>query len=509
MKHNLFYLLVCCVALLSTGCDKSDEIRLTDNDPSVALSLKGAAKRTNFTITFEPKEAVSWEYALTRYGERSTFEDGTMPGIVKVDDIAAIDVVFNQDVVPQATYTVYARAYDEKGNPGAVASIMVETLSSYAGSDDLSGELSWATPTSAAFKMTGDLEFYKLEYAIGTADDRSAFDEGTLDGILERAESEVFTGTFFELEPATDYVIFYRAYNRANVPTDVLEIPVTTPSMGASAWVDFEVRDVDVWKGDLTLTGNAQCASYSFFVTPLVGDTFQKGLDDPFSFQGDPARVFMDFEMRSVAIRVWDSVPFDFSYLTPQSAGQGGLVTYLPPALETDAELYVYIGMFDTDEKFLGAFRHKYATPEYDDSLTPATVTATATNITDKGATIQFTASENTFGIFFDTIDADYYDQLIQSDDYTENYLRDLFFMDPNSGVGYYWQYYKDGFPDHVDTSMKPDPDPDGDPSTDDAKTTVRFRIAICPMNANGASDPDWGKLWISEEVYETLPVTE
>lgn len=496
MKNKFLFIsfAIACMSLLD-GCKDPKDIYLTETEPTVALLQKDAAKRNSFTITFTPGNAVAYEYVCTQEDNREGFVGGSIEGIVKVDNADPADIEFTGKA-PQTTYTIYARAFDAQGRRGPVASIMVQTMPDFADSDDLKAETAYTTNSSAGFRITGPLNFYKFEYALGTATDKQAFEDGTLEGIRERAESADYVANYFDLTPETDYVFYYRAYNRANVPTDVFEIAVTTKADGEGPEVAFEVVDIDVYVGNFAFTANSHCARYVISLSS-VGGTFDVGLDDEFVSSGDTERVFQALLSTGSAYQATGTarqlLPI---YTPPMDDPMGVLANYYPPVLEAGIDFYAYVGMYDSDGKYAGAVRYEYSTPEYDETLAPAEVTAVATNITSSGATLEFTLSSNTLGFFFDTIDADAYDQAVATGkwtsynpdgtttlvDFHENFLRDMFFSRPDSGQGYFWRYYKNPT-SFIDNTMEPG---------------QRFYIAICPMNANGASDPDWGELWIS-----------
>ncbi len=499
-KHLFIAVAIACASIF-TGCDKLQDIDITEENPAVTIALKGSPFRNSFEVTFTPNDkTIVWDYACAKDGKRENFMDGTMPGIVRVRNAQKIDIEFT-GIDAQSTYTVYARAFDEDGNMGPVAMLLVRTMADWADSKDLKGEQVYVTNNSAGFKMTGTLNFYKFEYAVGTAADKEAFENGTLAGIRECPEMEYYVANFFGLDANADLVFYYRAYDRANRPTKVNEIPFRTAAEGAGPQVAFNVKNIDVYKGEFTFQANSHCNNYIYSVSP-VGGAFDIALDAPFAAQGDAEKVLNNFIMSGTAFAANGQAEENFiNYTPPMDDPIGVLANYYPPALLAGVEFYAYVGMYDAQGTYVGTQRFSYSTPEYDDSLQPATVTATAVDLNANGATLKFTAGAGTLGFFFDTVDADTFDNAVdtgiwqwynydgtpgQQQPYTENFLRDMFFSRPDSSQGFFWRYCNGTSPaDFVDSSMVPG---------------TKFYIAVCPMNANGASDPDWGRLWISEK---------
>ncbi len=495
MKLRLLLLSIAIASVgVFAGCNELPDINITDGDPTVAVEQDGDATRNSFAVKFTPNEDIfSWEYVCTLDGEREDFVNGSMEGIVNVDNSEEATIRFTGKD-PQKTYTVYARGFDEEGNAGPVAQLLVRTMPNWAESTDLEATKVYTTNNSIGFLLTGTLHFYKFQYALGSAADREAFENGTMQGIKECPEMTEYTANFFDLQPDTDYVFYYRAYDRANTPTEAYSIEVKTNANGAGPEVAFAVKSIDVYKGEFTFQANSHCPMYVYAVSP-VGGTFDLALDTPFAAHGNVGEVLDNFMLSGLAFRVNGQDEQNFvNYTPPMDDPSGVLATYYPPALLAGVEFYAYVGMYDINGNYVGSQRYRYSTPEYDESLTPAIVTATATNLTQIGATLKFTAGAGTLGFLFDTIDADTYDEAVATgkwkwndgteEVYTENFLRDMFFSRPDVGQGYYWRYCKDSAPaDFVDQSMAPG---------------TRFYIAVCPMNANGVSDPNWGQLWVS-----------
>jgi hypothetical protein len=151
-----------------------------------------------------------------------------------------------------------------------------------------------------------------------------------------------------------------------------------------------------------------------------------------------------------------------------------------------DIELEAFAMLYDNDGRYAGLQRFEFVNQEYNDALpTPGTVAVSITNITSTGATYTFTPEgDNVMGFMFDTIDADWYDNLVATDPGLDpNYIRDRF---QQQGYNFFHKS-------------------ENTPWTEEAATPgKRYYVGVCPMNANGFSDPDWGALTLSDP-YTTL----
>lgn len=463
--------------LASIGCSSPKEIDVTRTDPSVVLTLKNTGIDI-FTIGIEPDNAASFEYAVSADGDRKAFVNGTMPGIVKVESGDQKDVEFT-GLASEATYTVYARAFDGEGNSGPVAQLRVTTVRGPIVTDKIATDMQYVTDSSAGITITSSTDFYRLDYAIGKPEDKAAFEAGSLDGIEKRFEyTDHYTANIFDLEPDTDYVFFVRGYDRTDFPTITFERPFKTYATDGCPAVAI-ATEIDILEGNFSYTPNALCGK---MIVALHGKGAYDGLvESPASHRGNIMQFLPAMVETGLATLVEGS--YSATVNMPPLDAEDMLATYYTmygdPVLQTDYEFETYVLLYDGDGNPFGVQKKIVSTGEYDPDLPAAVVTATIKNISAYGATYEFSIDDSTFGFFFDTVDADWYDNEIKtSEDFYENYLRDTFFE-----RGYWWRHHDNPAP-YTDRSAAPG---------------MRCYLAICPLNANGVSDPDWGKLYLKE----------
>ncbi len=460
MRTHTLFLISLTAFLTSVGCEKTTKFETGNPGPKITLT-EVRTYSDLLTVKFSPDERTSaFEYALGLATQSEQFEAGTMEGIEKVDSVEERDVTF-EGLDPQVIYTVFARGYDSDGNKGPVAMLSVRTIT-----DAISVDMQYAADNSAAFMIHTSFDYYRIEYALGKASDKEAFDAGTLEGTVILEEVYDWVPNFFGLTPETDYSFFMRAYDRMERPTIVYECPFTTLAVGSDfPDAEFTVESTDVYRSEFTFTPNSSCGK----MIVLMAREGQHDIiiSDPMGFAGDLMRMLPAWVKTGEAIEITEEDTFYFT----------------TPELATDNKIEAYVMVFDESGEPFSVKRWGASTPSFDESLPAATVTATISNITAVGATYTFTAAENTLGFLFDTVDADWYDDFKANDPgYYDNYLRDRFLTD-----NVWWRYKMEVVPF----------------TEQEAEAGKRYYIGICPINENGLTDPDWGALYLKE--YTTL----
>lgn len=201
---------------LSSGCGK-DTPPPPETTPEVFITLASATE-TSIAVKMVALDATGYTYAIGRATDRAAFEDGTLEGIKVVD--AQVDtpkeVTFN-DLADDTEYTVFARAYDAKGQKGVVKTLAQRTEEITVPeipASEITISLIDRTQYTLQVKFTGNETTTSFDYAMGTADDLTAFEAGTLEGIETAAYSaEGVTETYEGLEPGTEYTLFARGKN--------------------------------------------------------------------------------------------------------------------------------------------------------------------------------------------------------------------------------------------------------------------------------------------------------
>lgn len=444
MKKSLFHAAACllfamCCSSLS-GCKDGEEILVTPGTASVALErLKVGTD--SFSVQATPSdEALRWEYAIGSEGDRAAFMQGTLEGIRSEQGSEVRQLTFT-GLDADCGYTLFARAYDPIDRPGAVASLRVTTFR-----EGFTIESQYLTSRSAGFVVICEPDWCSFRYAIARAEDRQRF----IDGILDDEtidEKPTWVINCFDLEPQSDYVLYVQPYDRLGMPGELHEIEVTTYASDQCPGVEASVTRIDVYSGTYRVVPNERCGSFNAVVFPsyTIGEVVPPGY----------AGSIMDFMVNHVG---------------DGTLGHSGRKTiefdYITSDLEPELELDFYVLVFDEDSEPWGVYKFPASTPGYDQKAGEATCSITLSDITAAGATCTYTANEQTLGVFFEILEADWWDGFIQTDDYFEGWLLQYFHY---SG---YWKHLGSGG-NFTYTEAK-------------AKADTRYYAAAIPINANG-----------------------
>jgi hypothetical protein len=463
MRHKLTILIV--GILFFVGCGKTETINKVEQMPEVTIT-KIDAYSTQLRVNIKPNdEAVTFKYAIGSADGRDAFRDGSMDGIVKVNNGDEAEIAF-EDLNPDTEYTVFAMAYNEKGEQGPVASLIVRTFT-----DGFNVGIQYITANSAGFRFNNTMDYYKLECAIGLPGDRAAFEAGTIRGMVEKYESTQYTANFFDLEPDTEYIMFARGYDRMDRPTIVFEVPIKTYAEGACPGLTFTNERFDVYEGLFTYTPNSQ----SSFVSFVIGAKgyFDPIINDDMGYRND----LMQWLSTTTAVTIDKETSLTYQ--------PGVMALGDSPLLECDYPLESYALIYDKDGYPFGVQKIEVSTPSYDENLPKAEVTVNIKDITTTGATYEFVADDNTVYFYFDTINADWYDDFKANDpEWHDDYLRDMFRNRQNITDGILRERH----------NIEPTPF-----TETEAVPGARYYVAVCPMNGNGVSDDAWGELYLKE----------
>lgn len=459
MKKSLSYLALCIVAASAAGCQTEDA------DPfggtaSVRIEKTGQEGPTGFEVRFTPSDnTASFRYAIGTESDFEAFRTGMFPKDETVAGSEPKTVLF-EDVDANATYTLFAVAKDAYGREGSIASTKVRPV------DDVSVTQNYLLDCSVAFKVRMSSDYRGFRYYLGDASDREAFIDGLDDGQVNDLLEE-YTVNYFELVPATDYVFYTEVIDRTGKSAAVFEKPFRTLATDEAPGAELTVEN-DIYKGTYTLAPNCRCGKISALVqlVPIQNDVFYHRMH----WKGDLMTM----------LRRWEDLPS--MGMTVAEAGLPAEMELTTPTLTTGNEIEVYALIYDEEGVPAGVRRYLTSTPEYDPEAPEATVSVKVSDITAKGATYTYTAGSGTFAFMYDTVDADWYDQIRQTPEFTPTYLHDLFYT-----TGGKWAYRQ---PEAVFTETA-------------GKPGKRYYAVGCPMNCNGPLAEGWGEMAIVE--YTTL----
>ena len=461
MKKILF---IACAAALLAACTEMDDPGIK---AKIDISVAGSSDSTSLKILFAPDERTAWfEYAIGGENDLSAFQDGSLEGITRVDGNSSEEVLF-EGLEPSTYYSIFAKAYTSDGVSGGTNVLKVSTLDTR-----FHVELQYLLDDVAGFKVWFPQEFYQCRYYLGSAADKEAFLSGEIEGEYLVEISNYQCVNYTDLKPQTEYVFYAIGEDRKGAKTELWEIPAVTCSSEECPNVAVST-DIDVYQGTYTISPNSHCGKIIGFVS-LKG-----GIGDYYGgFNYDFISMF-----ESWATSGWLN--------TATSSGSEPLVlTYVTPDMWNDVELELFVVIGDSEGNSAGVKRYSFSTPSFDESLAlPNPGKIEVSSISNAGAVYTMEADETAIGYFYETVDADWYDDLKASDpQWSEHYLADTFYSNysENNAAGYL--HYGIGQHVYAETAGKSD---------------YRYYAAIVPFNGNGPQEGGWGETTLVE--YRTL----
>lgn len=479
MKRLLLTIIPLAMAcVFMAGCSDDgegiyNEVDETVTSPSIKISQPKATGESSARVTFTPEaeKAVRYVYAIGQESDRDAFVATTFESIVEVKNGTKTEVEFT-GLSTAIEYTIFARAYDKDNNPGPVASMRF-TLSQIQSGVVIS--VSYLSEKSIAVTIDVPQDYYKLDYYLGNEDDLDGFTNGTIEREI-REEMYQYTASFFDLTPDTEYTLFYRAYTRDDKPTAVFSEKYSTLAAGEYPNATLEVLSNDIYQGDYKFTPNEHCSKIVLLPMEASDNYFYKIINDYANWRGDVMAMLLS----------WQAMPGEEVYSYLSIAENMALdLSMNTSALLCYNKLYFYALLFDKKGNPFCVQRFEVTTPDEDPQAGKASVAVAVNDITKTGATYSFTPNSSTFAFLYDTVDADWFDQLRGTDEYYDTYLHDLFL---ETYVGFYYKGHA-AIPTFTETA--------GEPAT-------RYYAATCAMNANGPYSNGWGEMVLKE--FTTLP---
>lgn len=463
IKQNIkiCFLSINLAALLGTGCKEI----IADPFGSVAnLSIEeiDATGTNSITVRIVPSEDVKeFRFAIGNNNDYTSFVSDNMDNMQYREGSTPVEYTFD-GLIPDSTYTVFAVASDENGLEGEIASIKVSTYP-----DDISISMQYVLDRSAGFTINMPSDYYRCRYYIGKASDREDFINGTIAG--ESNEDFIkYTVNCFGLEPSTDYVFYLEPFFRSGVKGNLIETKIKTVDDGSCPSANLEFVN-DIYQGEYNLFPNDKCSKITSFICA-------KGEKD----EVINSRAHWKGDLLSM-MTSWEELA-DFGYVTIATDGDPVILNMVTPDLLCGYNIEIYAMLYGMDGNIVGIQHFDVSTPKFDDDAPEATVSISITDITEKGATYSYKKGKGTFALFYDTIDADWFDDFKENDpSYHSYYIHELMLSEAKN-----WSY---GSEDVIFTENK-------------GVSSHRYYAAGCPMNHNGPQG-GWGELVLKE--YVTL----
>lgn len=455
MRRFLSSIAIVILSAAAAGC-KTEYVLPETGAASVTIQKSSDNDSTSVTVTFIPSEnAVSFRYAIGTEEDFEKFRNGTLSSTVSEGN-GSVEETFD-GLEPLSTYTVFATATDERGLEGEIAVAKLSTED-----PEIIFTEQYLLKNSAAFTVRFSSNYRGVTYYLGKEGEREAFLAGETENSTVNDVDE-YTVNYFTLDPETDYVFYAKITDRGGNTAKVIEHPFRTNADAPDAVFEYEN---DFYRGEYTLTPVQGCSKIAAIVT-LKGEN-----DDIIygrnNWKGDLLAMLQSWQnVESLGVSVSEN-------------GQPLTIEYLTPTLMLENPLEIYILIYNENGDPCGVMHYDMATPSYDSNAPEATVSVEVSDITENGATYTYTAGEGTVAFLYDTVDAEWFDEFSQSEEYYEHYLHELLFSN-----GKWWAYMTSPVI-YVEEEAEPG---------------ARYYAVACPMNCNGIQG--WGELVMEE--YTTL----
>lgn len=439
---------VTAASFLTQGCTNAQNE--SAEYESVTITRGENNGENSVEVTFTPTEGTSeFFYAIGNASDIEGFNNDTMEDIVCISGNKPETVLF-ENLLPGKTYSVFAKA---KGSDNLYGSTAVLKIASF---DKYSVVPEYTLDKSAGITMSITPNYSRIEYYFGTAADK----EGFINGEIERdvkSDINLYTVNYFDLTPDTEYVFYAYVYDRKEVRSDLIEIPVRTLRSEDAPIAEFSIDNINIFKGTYRLKPNAHCGRISaFVVTKGYHDAMIEG---PLNWSGDVMNMIVS----------WSEIDEFQDVVT--AVGEDCVLEYQTNEMKLDNPLEIYAVVCDKEMNPKGVQHFEFMTPSFNEMAPVPFVEISVSDITSQGAKYSFKPDSGTFGFFYETVEADWYDNLKESSDWNENYLANTLFQQ-----GYFWQYGNEEV-SFTETSATPN---------------TRYYAAACPMNENGP-EKGWG----------------
>lgn len=452
MKRQSLLLFMSALLLLVSCQEKI----VSEAVPQISIERVASDDTVSVTVRFVPGEnAAYYRYAIGQEEDYDSFVAGIMETMGVEESSESREVVFS-DLEPGRTYTVFAQAFTESGASGSVATVKITPAGT-----DLNIGMQYVSDVSAGFKMMFSHNYYMCRYYLGKPGEEEQFAAGEIPGkTVVEPMVDYECVNYYDLVPETEYVFYYEVFDRYNISTGVKEIAFTTYKTG-------ECPDVILDKN---------LGLYSSKITVNPGEGVYRMIV-AFGAEG-----FADFALSNWAndavamFRQWGYSGYG-AYIAVNKSIEA--VTLTSPV--SDQRLEMYVMLEEEDGTVVSVRKYVFVNHEVDPSLGVAKVDVQVSDINAKGATYTFTPDENTFGYYYDTVDADWYDDLVEKGEADEYYLHNYMLNDAENGKftvangEYTWTEFG-------------------------GEVNTRYYAVACPMNGNGAGE-GWGPLCYKEYV--------
>lgn len=465
-------LMIIALSALAYGCQPGDKISKTDL--VVRIAAVDDTQVGAVSVEFTPEEGTAkFSYAIGHSEDFESFRDGTIPGYTTVPNGEPLKVTF-EDLDLGQDYTVFARAYDAKGEAFAPSQFGIKTSSS-----DFVVSKYYVTDFTAGFRVKTTDDYYKYAYYLGKPGELEKFknDETKNTVVLNTVE---YVYNYWELTPDTEYTFYVKGWDRNEVETEVFTIYFKTEPTGSDAIpnVTFTPGRADFFIQEYTITPNAKCKR-------IVLRQTTKGLDsetmtNKYGYKNDVMNMY----------DIWKDTEAEM--MKCYVATDKTLIAQCETkALELNAELDVYVVIYDENYVPSSVKKFDMKTPDRDPN---ASTDGMEVNIEMKkkaqdGVEFDITTNEAVRFYMMDIYSDKAYKKVLSAagEDYDprETFQKDLLSR-PSSTV---WMYDSRLYPGRYDEEA--------------FKFGETYHLVVAPTNVNGPYGDGFGEVAIETFVIE------
>lgn len=441
---KLLYCSLLLIFFFQACAEKENIMFFCDSDVKIGTYVANSVSSGSMDFSISG-DATRMVYYVGESEDIKSFEEGSLSGIVDVDVADNIYKAKLTGLETGKTYSVFAMTYDESGNHGRVSS------SKFRVPDENDVKITVEHVLASSFSVCIEISssLYGVEYYLGKAEDREDF----LNGVTEnkfRNDFTKYSAYFYDLEPDTDYIVYFVGYDRINAKTQLYEIPVRTLPASEGYIKEFKIKHLDIYKGEYEIVPAEKCSK---MVAAIDIESNKYLLEGEYNWQGDIIAMLESWLNIEMSMTSMNGESLSFDYITPD--------------MLFGKELEVYVVVYDSDYNPAGVERFVFNTPEQNPDAGNVTVGIEVSDITSSGATYTYTPDQEVFGFMYETLEADWFDDLSSSAEYNDRYIHELLW-----GNGKYWSYGNEEVV-YVEQTGKPN---------------TRYYAVACPMNENGRS---------------------
>ncbi len=246
------------VGLSLSSCNKTP-----NSEPKAKVNVTVEDKGRDYVVaTFTPnKSCIAFEFAIGKASDLAAFDGGTLKGsVVRMGNGELKEYIF-EGLEAGTDYIIFARGTTADGENGDIFTEHIKT--------DVPPELANIAVTTDKIRghsidvtFTPDAATVNFKFAIGQESDLTAFNNGTLQSLVDVYNGNVKEYTFENLSVNTEYTIFVSGINSDGVWSETVETKLTTLYTSS---VNVHFFSISTSSAEVEITPNELCVRYFFF----------------------------------------------------------------------------------------------------------------------------------------------------------------------------------------------------------------------------------------------------